>query len=398
MSKRTIFYQKHVEAGAKMIDFGGFLMPVQYSGIKQEHQAVREAAGLFDVSHMGEFFVSGDAALELVQRITINDASKLVPGKAQYSAMCYEDGGLVDDLIVYMLAEGEYLLVVNASNIEKDLAWILEQKRGLERVDAGGAGDLDVKVEDRSAEMALLALQGPKSTAILKNCTALSEADLAAIPFYGFMIGEVAGQPGVIISATGYTGEKGFELYIDTTAADPLVIWDALMAAGESEGLMPAGLGARDTLRLEMGYALYGNDIDKDTHPLESRMGWLTKLENGYFVGRDALLAIREQGVARGLTGFVMEDERRVPRQGYAVYAGAGGGEADENGADAGNGTGAGKQIGVVTSGGLSVSTGRGIGMARLQKAYTAEGTPVLIEIRGKMFAATCKKPPFVKT
>lgn len=390
MSKTTVYYEKHKEAGAKMIDFGGFLMPVQYSGIKQEHQAVRTAAGLFDVSHMGEIFVSGPGALELVQHITINDAAKLVPGKAQYSAMCYEDGGIVDDLLVYCLSDGagavggagtaggsdvaegsastnpEFMLVVNASNIDKDREWILRNNH------AGAV------VEDRSGEIALLALQGPKSMEILQKLTSIA---LDSIPFYAFDVGDVAGHPGVIVSATGYTGEKGFELYIDTKKADPLAIWDAILEAGAPEGLIPAGLGARDTLRLEMGYALYGNDITADTHPLESRMAWLTKLDKGPFVGRDALVAAREQGVEFGLMGFVMEDERRVPRQGYDVYAGA-----------------PLQKIGTVTSGGLSVTTGKGIGMARIRKEYASEGTPVFIDIRGKMFPASCKKPPFITT
>ncbi|NBV31821.1 MAG: glycine cleavage system aminomethyltransferase GcvT, partial [Bacteroidetes bacterium] len=349
----------------------------------------RHGAGLFDVSHMGEIFVSGPGALELVQHITINDAAKLVPGKAQYSAMCYEDGGIVDDLLVYCLSDGsgdadgsdtanpEFMLVVNASNIDKDREWILRNNHA-------GA-----KVQDRSGEIALLALQGPKSVQILQK---LTSADLEAIPFYSFDVSNVAGQPDVIISATGYTGEKGFELYIDTQKADPLAIWDAIMDAGAPEGLIPAGLGARDTLRLEMGYALYGNDITADTHPLESRMAWLTKLDKGPFVGRDALVAARERGVEFGLMGFVMEDERRVPRQGYDVYAaGVVGGTDSAGGTDAPL-----HKIGTVTSGGLSVTTGKGIGMARIRKEYAAEGTSIFIDIRGKMFLASCRKPPFI--
>ena len=417
--KKTVYFEKHKEAGAKMIDFGGFLMPVQYSGIKQEHQAVRTTAGLFDVSHMGEIFISGPGALELVQHITINDAAKLVRGKAQYSAMCYEDGGIVDDLLVYCLSDGsgdadgssvadgssaadgsdtanpEFMLVVNASNIDKDREWILRNNHA-------GA-----KVQDRSGEIALLALQGPKSVQILQK---LTSADLEAIPFYSFDVSNVAGQPDVIISATGYTGEKGFELYIDTQKADPLAIWDAIMDAGAPEGLIPAGLGARDTLRLEMGYALYGNDITADTHPLESRMAWLTKLDKGPFVGRDALVAARERGVEFGLMGFVMEDERRVPRQGYDVYAAgvvdsadsvgsadSAGGTDTAGGTDSAGGTDAPlHKIGTVTSGGLSVTTGKGIGMARIRKEYAAEGTSIFIDIRGKMFLASCRKPPFI--
>lgn len=364
MPKRTVFYDKHQQLNAKLIDFGGFDMPVQYAGIKQEHEAVRNAAGLFDVSHMGEFFVSGPQALSLIQKVTINDASKLTPGKAQYTAMCYEDGGIVDDLIVYMLDEEEYMMVVNASNIEKDWEWVSRNN------------SMNAQLENRSEQIALLALQGPDAPAILQK---LTDRDTGSIGFYTFETGAVAGESDVIISATGYTGEKGFELYIDTEKADPLKIWDAIMEEGESHGLQPAGLGARDTLRLEMGYALYGNDITKDTHPLEARMGWLTKLDKGEFIGREALREIKEEGLTRRLSGFVIDEPRNVPRSGYDIC------DEDEN------------VIGTVTSGTQSISLGKGIGMGYIELDHAAEGETVYIRIRKKTVPATVVKPPFLK-
>jgi aminomethyltransferase len=364
MPKRTPFYDEHQKLNAKLIDFGGFEMPVQYAGIRQEHHAVREKAGLFDVSHMGEFFVSGPEALNLIQKVTINDASKLTPGKAQYTAMCYEDGGIVDDLLVYMLDEQEYMLVVNASNIEKDWEWIESQN------------SMNAAIENRSDEMALLALQGPAAPAILNEVTG---RDTSQIKFYTFEQGTVAGEEGVIISATGYTGEKGFELYIDTRKSDPVKIWKALMETGIKHGLEPAGLGARDTLRLEMGYALYGNDITKDTTPLEAGMGWLTKLDKGDFIGKDALAAQKEAGVKRKLIGFVTEEPRNVPRQGYEI--------GDENG----------NVIGTVTSGTQSVSLEKGIGMGYVNTELAVPGGSVFIHIRKKRAEATLVKPPFYK-
>jgi aminomethyltransferase len=362
MLKRTFFHSEHEKLGAKLIDFGGFEMPVQYAGIKQEHMAVRKKAGLFDVSHMGEFFVSGPAALNLIQKVTINDASKLVPGKAQYSAMCYEDGGIVDDLLVYRLGENEYMLVVNASNIKKDWDWIVSHN-------SMGAG-----IVNRSDEIALLALQGPESIGILQK---LTNTDVSAISFYTFEKGTVAGQEGVIISATGYTGEKGFELYIDTKKCDSNVIWNKLFEAGKNAGLEPAGLGARDTLRLEMGYALYGNDITKDTTPLEAGMGWLTKLDKGEFIGREELIRQKEKGLTRKLMGFETEEPRNVPRAGYEIM--------DESGT----------KIGFVTSGTQSISLGKGIGMGYVNIEKAVPGGNVLIRIRKKDAGAVLVKPPF---
>jgi aminomethyltransferase len=364
MLKRTPFYEEHQKLNAKLIDFGGFEMPVQYGGIRQEHHAVRNKAGLFDVSHMGEFFVSGPEALNLIQKVTINDASKLEPGKAQYTAMCYEDGGIVDDLLVYMLSENEYMLVVNASNIEKDWEWISSHN------------SMNAKIENRSDDIALLALQGPVSVSVLNEIVG---NDTSGIKFYTFEQGTVAGEQGVIISATGYTGEKGFELYIDTKKSDPVKIWKALMEAGNKYGLEPAGLGARDTLRLEMGYALYGNDITKETTPLEAGMGWLTKPDKGEFIGRDALVKQKEDGLTRKLMGFVTDEPRNVPRQGYEI------------------GDGNGNVIGFVTSGTQSVSLEKGIGMGyiRIDKAQPDE--KIAIHIRKKTAEATVVKPPFYK-
>ncbi|PWN07929.1 glycine cleavage system aminomethyltransferase GcvT [Rhodohalobacter mucosus] len=364
MLKRTPFYSEHEKLGAKLIDFGGFEMPVQYAGIKQEHTAVREKAGLFDVSHMGEFFVSGSEALNLIQKMTINDASKLKPGKAQYSAMCYEDGGIVDDLLVYMLDLEEYMLVVNASNIEKDWRWIVSQN------------SMKAQIENRSEEIALLALQGPASADILQK---LTDTDVASISFYTFENGSVAGEENVIISATGYTGEKGFELYIDTAKSDPVAIWNALFFAGKEFDLEPAGLGARDTLRLEMGYALYGNDITRDTTPLEARMGWLTKLDKGEFVGRTALLKQKENGVERKLMGLELSAPRSVPRTGYDIL--------DKEGND----------IGFVTSGTQSISLEKGIGMGYVSAENAVPGNSVRVRIRKKEADAVIVKPPFYK-
>lgn len=364
MAERTVFYPKHVDAGAKIIDFGGFEMPVQYAGIKQEHNAVRNRAGLFDVSHMGEFFIDGPAALALIQKVTINDASKLTPGKAQYTAMCYEDGGIVDDLIVYMLADDKYMLVVNAANIDKDWNWISENN------------DTNATLTNRSESMALLALQGPKSVEILKK---LVDFDPSDISFYSFKKGRVAGEDDVIISATGYTGEPGFELYIDLEKANALEIWDQIMNAGKEFEIEPAGLGARDTLRLEMGFALYGNDITADTHPLEARMGWLTKLDKDNFIGKSALEKKKEAGLSRKLMGLVIDKPRKVPRSGYSVH------DAD------------GEKIGEVTSGTQSITLNKGIALAYIALPHVEPDTELFIKIRKDQVSATVVKPPFIK-
>lgn len=364
MAKRTPFYELHQAAGAKLIDFGGYEMPVQYAGIKAEHQAVRERAGLFDVSHMGEVFVGGPKAADFLQSLCVNDVTRLVPGKAQYSAMCYPHGGIVDDLIIYMLAENEYMVVVNASNREKDVAWMKEHL-------IDGA-----TLDDRSDDYCLLALQGPASPEILASHT---DIDLSAIPYYGFAVGKAFGFDGVILSATGYTGEKGFEIYFDKTAVDPAAVWNALMETGKEQGLEPCGLGARDTLRLEMGYALYGNDISDSTNPLEAGLGWITKVDKGEFVGRDAILEQKSAGLSRKLTGFVMNDAKAIPRSHYIIT------DAD------------GVAIGEVTSGTLSVTLERGIGMGYVSLSHASPDQIIYIDIRGKRLPATTQKPPFVK-
>lgn len=364
MADRTVFYHKHVEAGAKIIEFSGFEMPVTYSGIRQEHRAVRHRAGLFDVSHMGEFYVTGSDALALIQKVTINDTSKLTPGKAQYTAMCYNNGGIVDDLIVYMFDDEEYMLVVNAANIEKDWDWITKNN------------NTGAVLSNRSGSIALLALQGPDSLKILEQ---LVDFDPSEIPFYSFKTGRVAGQDGVIISATGYTGEKGFELYIDTEKADAPEIWDKIIAAGAVFDIEPAGLGARDTLRLEMGFALYGNDITADTHPLEARMGWLTKFDKGDFIGKDALLKKKKDGITRKLMGLLINEPRKVPRPGYTIM------NTDK------------ENIGQITSGSQSITLNKGIGLGYIELPFSEPGTELMVKIRKDLVHATVIKPPFLE-
>lgn len=364
MLKRTPFYEVHKQSGAKLIDFGGFEMPVQYSGIKNEHEAVRNKAGIFDVSHMGEIMFTGSHAKEAVQYLTVNDVSKLTPGKAQYSAMCYEDGGIVDDLLVYMLDENEYLLVVNASNKDKDLQWMISNNPH------------KAEITDISDETCLLAVQGPLSVQILQK---LTDIDLSEIKFYTFKKGTIAGYKDVILSATGYTGEKGFELYFSSSKTNPEEIWNKVLQAGNAEGLLPAGLGARDTLRLEMGYALYGNDITKDTNTIEAGLGWITKLDKGDFIGREALLKVKQEGAARKLCGFITESPRDIPRNGYKI--------TDIDGNDAG----------FVTSGSQSITSGIGVGMGYVKTELAKSETLLKIQIRKKLVDAIVKKPPFIK-
>lgn len=364
MLNRTPFYTIHEKAGAKLIDFGGWEMPVQYAGIKQEHKAVRNSVGMFDVSHMGEFYVTGPEARDLIQYVTINDAEKLEPGKAQYSAMCYEDGGIVDDLLVYMLDENEFMLVVNASNIKKDFNWIEENN------------SFEARVENVSDDTCLLAVQGPKSVETLQK---LTDTDLSAIKFYTFEQGSLAGFDDIVLSATGYTGEKGFELYFNKQKADPEKVWNAIMEAGQAFDIQPCGLGSRDTLRLEMGFALYGNDITRHTNPLEARMGWLTKLEKGNFIGRQALQNVKEEGIDRKLMGFIIDDPRSIPRSGYAIL--------DENE----------QEIGHVTSGTRSISLGKNIGMGYMPVDKASPGNTIYVEIRNKVAEAEVVKPPFLQ-
>lgn len=357
--KRTPLHDEHVRLNAKLVPFGGYLMPVQYStGIRAEHEAVRERVGLFDVSHMGEFRVRGAEAAELVSYLTTNDPGGLGPGQAQYSAMCLPDGGIVDDLLVYRLEEEDFRLVVNAANIEKDWAHALEHAEGF-----------DADLEDESEAVALLALQGPRAEAVLASLTEVAPE----IGFYRFATGEVDGIPAVV-SRTGYTGEDGFELYV--AAEDAPGLWRRLEAAGEDVGLLPAGLGARDTLRLEMGYALYGNDIDESTTPLEAGLGWLVKLDKGEFVGRDALRAQKERGLERRLTGFRLT-ERGFPRAGYGVrFRGE---PSDE-----------------VRSGTVSPTLGVGIGTVYLPPDADS-GEPLEVVIRDRPVAGEVARPPFYR-
>jgi aminomethyltransferase len=356
--RRTPLHGEHIRLGAKLVPFAGYEMPVQYpAGITAEHRAVREAAGLFDVSHMGEFVVSGPGALDLLQRATVNDARAVAVGQAQYSAMCRPSGGVIDDLLVYRFAD-HWMLVVNASNREKDWDWLVEQARGT------GA-----RLEDRSDETALLALQGPRARAILGP---LASVDVEAVGYYRFTEGRVAGRD-ALVAATGYTGEDGFELYL--SADDAAHVWCALLDAGGAQGLAPAGLGARDSLRLEMGYALYGNDLDEEHTPLEAGLGWITKLDKGDFVGRDALVAQKQRGLERKLVGLRLL-ERGFPRPGYEVL---------EDG----------RPVGVVTSGTVSPTLGVGIAMAWVPSRLSAPGARVDVSLRGKPVPAEVVRPPF---
>ncbi len=359
--KRTPFYNKHLALGARMAPFAGYEMPISYSGINDEHLTVRSAVGVFDVSHMGEFRISGKEAERLVQKVTSNDISKLTPGRAQYNCMPNENAGIVDDLIVYKIADEDYLLVVNASNIEKDWNWIIAHN------------DFDAQMQNLSDDYALLAVQGPKATETLQK---LSDINLSDIPFYHFAKGRLAGIDDVLISATGYTGSGGFELYFAPSAAEE--IWDSIMKAGEDFGIKPIGLGARDTLRLEAGYCLYGNDIDDHTNPLEAGLGWITKfVEGNDFVARKQLEEIKKEGIKRKLVGFKMK-AKGIPRHGYAIV--------DSEGND----------IGHVTSGTMSPMLKEGIGMGYVQKAFATPGTEIYIRVRNKDLAAEVSRPPFV--
>jgi len=364
MLKRTPFYNIYEQTDAKLTDFGGFEMPVQYDSIRKEHQAVRNSVGLFDVSHMGEIYVNGAQALDLLQYLTVNDVSNINPGGAQYTVMCYEDGGIVDDFLIYMMDKEQYLLVVNASNTQKDFKWITDHN------------SFDAEVTDRSADICQLAVQGPKAVETLQK---LTETDLSEIQFYHFKHGTFADFENVILSATGYTGEDGFELYFDKSKTDPEEIWNSILKAGEEFGIQPCGLGARDTLRLEMGFALYGNDISKDTTPLEARMGWLTKLDKNDFIGREALKRIKEEGISRKLVGFTIEDKRAIPRQGYDIY------NKDDH------------KVGFVTSGTRSITLGDNIGLGYVDIDFADGEQSLMVEIRNKKAEIKLTKPPFVK-
>ena len=358
--KDTALTHVHIKAGAKMVPFAGFNMPVQYAGINAEHEAVRKAVGVFDVSHMGEFILKGENALALIQKVCSNDASKLYDGKVQYACLPNEEGGIVDDLLVYRIDALTYMLVVNASNIDKDWQWITERN------------DMGVDMKNISDRTSLLAIQGPKAAEALQS---LTNIPLAQMEYYTFKKGTFAGIDNVVISATGYTGAGGFEIYFDNQHAEHL--WDAIFKAGEPFGIKPVGLGARDTLRLEMGFCLYGNDIDDTTSPLEAGLGWVTKF-NKTFTNSDALLAQKQAGVSRKLVGIEMID-RGIPRHDYPIV------DADGN------------VIGKVTSGTQSPSLQKAIGMGYVKTEFAAEGTEIYISIRDNKIKAKVAKPPFYK-
>ncbi len=358
--KNTALTHLHEKLGAKMLPFAGYNMPITYEGVNAEHETVRNAVGVFDVSHMGEFFLSGPNALDLIQKVTSNDASVLTVGKAQYSCLPNNDGGLVDDLIVYKMAEEKYMLVVNASNIDKDWAWISSHN------------DLGVDMVNRSDDYSLLAIQGPKAVEAMQS---LSSLDLSAIPYYHFAVGDFAGFDDIIISATGYTGSGGFEIYCKNDQAE--AIWHKVFEAGDAFGIKPIGLAARDTLRLEMGFCLYGNDINDTTSPLEAGLGWITKFTKD-FVSSENLKKQKEAGVLRKLVAFEMQ-ERAVPRHDYEIVDALG------------------NVIGVVTSGTMSPSMNKGIGLGYVTTAHSTLDSEIFIRIRKNDVPAKVVKLPFYK-
>jgi aminomethyltransferase len=359
--QHTALTQKHVSLGAKMVPFAGYLMPVSYSGLNDEHIAVRTAIGVFDVSHMGEFILKGDDALDLIQRVTSNDASVLTDGKIQYSCLPNDKGGIVDDLLVYRIDNKTYLLVVNASNIEKDWNWIQQ------------FNTKNVEMHNISGKTSLLAVQGPKAILALQK---LTDINLSEIPYYAFKKGKFNGVDNVLISNTGYTGAGGFEVYFENDVAEKM--WDAIFEAGAEHGIKPVGLGARDTLRLEMGFCLYGNDIDDTTSPIEAGLGWITKF-NKEFTNKTALLTQKENGVGKKLVGFEMID-RGIPRHDYII--------TDKDG----------NSIGKVTSGTQSPSLNKAIGMGYVASSYAKTDTEIFITIRDKFIKAKVVKMPFYKT
>ena len=359
--KNTPFTQKHIALGAKMAEFAGYNMPISYTGIIDEHNAVRKNAGIFDVSHMGEFILKGEKALDLIQRITSNDASKLTEGKAQYSCLTNEEGGIVDDLLVYCIEKNKvYMLVVNASNIEKDWNWISKHNTK------------HAEMHNISDKTCLLAIQGPNATKMLQP---LTEMDILNLKYYTFSKGKFAGVENVMLSATGYTGAGGIEIYFENKKGSAEKIWDAIFEIGLPLGLKPVGLGARDTLRLEMGYCLYGNDIDDTTSPLEAGLGWITKFTKE-FTAKEILEKQKAEGIERKLVGFEMM-EKGIPRHGYEIK--------DFSGAT----------LGVVTSGTQSPSLNKAIGMGYIQTAFAATGSGIYIKVRDKLLEAKVVKIPF---
>src|SRR6201986_5525022 len=358
--KNTALTDKHIELGAKMVPFAGYNMPVQYAGINAEHETVRKGVGVFDVSHMGEFILKGDKALDLIQQVTSNDASKLYDGKVQYSCLPNKEGGIVDDLLVYRLDDKTYMLVVNASNIDKDWDWISKYNT------------MGVDMKNISDRTSLLAIQGPKAAEALQSIT---DIDLPSMEYYTFKKGTFSGIDNVLVSATGYTGAGGFEVYFDNDHAEH--IWDAIFKAGKPFGIQPIGLGARDTLRLEMGFCLYGNDIDDTTSPLEAGLGWITKFTKD-FTARPIIEKQKETGVKQKLVGFEMID-RGIPRHDYEIA------DADGN------------NIGKVTSGTQSPSLQKAIGMGYVKNEFAKEGSEIYIKIRDNKIKAKVVKPPFYK-
>ncbi len=359
--KRTPLYEQHRALGARMVEFGGWEMPVQYSGIVEEHQAVRTHAGLFDVSHMGEFKVEGADAQAFLQYLVPNDVTRLAVHQALYTQLCRPNGGVIDDMLIYRIADQQYMLVVNAANIEQDLAWVQGQATHFQHV----------TISNQSETTALLALQGPLAQQILQP---LTELDLAAIRYYHCAPGNISGVS-CIVSRTGYTGEDGFELYC--APVDVVKLWDTLLMVGKSHGLLPAGLGARDTLRLEASFCLYGHELDEQTNPLEARLGWTVKLNVGNFIGRDTLVKVKETGPARLLVGIELI-ERGVPRSGYALYEGE-------------------QKIGTLTSGSYGPTVGKSIGMGYVEASRAIVGRQIQVEIRGKRVAAQIVALPFYK-
>ncbi len=358
--KNTALTDKHIALGAKMVPFAGFNMPVSYEGVKAEHDYVRNGVGVFDVSHMGEFVLKGENTIALLQKVTSNDASKMVDGQAQYTCLPNNDGGIVDDLIIYRKSATEYFVVVNASNIEKDWNWISSHN------------DLGVEMENRSEEYSLLAVQGPKAAEAMQS---LTPVNLSTMKYYTFEMGEFAGIQDVMISATGYTGSGGFELYVKNE--DVAQVWDRIFEAGKAFNIQPIGLAARDTLRLEMGFCLYGNDIDDTTSPLEAGLGWITKFTKD-FTNSENLKAQKEAGVERKLVGFELID-KGVPRHDYIIN------DTDGN------------AIGKVTSGTMSPSMNIAIGLGYVKTEFAGVDSEIYIEVRNKQLKAKVVKPPFYK-
>lgn len=357
--KRTKFYRKHVELGAKLVEFAGYEMPIQYSSIIDEHKSIRNSVGVFDVSHMGEVIIKGSKAFDFVQYITTNDVAKLSNGRVQYTAMCYENGGIVDDLLLYKIKDDEFMLVINASNIQKDLDWMHKNN------------SFDVEIINESDEYSLLAVQGPNSKKTLEKIC----SDALEMEYYHFTKAQCENVE-IIISRTGYTGELGYEIYFKGSEEEALRIWDKIFEAGSKYDITPVGLGARDTLRLEMGFCLYGNDIDQNTNPLEAGLSWITKVKKGNFIGHDAIVEVREQGVSRKLVA-ITSDEKALPRHGYEIYSND-------------------LKIGDVTSGTLSPILGKPIAMGYVEKEYSELESEVSIRIRNKNINCKIVKLPFI--